>query len=677
MDNCDADVYPSLVPPLLASSNPTRTDASIGVSHWQMSQQSPPNSSASSSSQSSAMFAVAGRSQGSHHPQPAYLPAGSYHQSHSQHSPTTTYEHERQEPSLDSPQVHGSIGPIRPQTQRGHRGGRPSLRWDGSSGLSGENMNIRPIQAGDFVNYSRPHTPNNFPRNYQHPLTQSARVAGSESMQHAWATSTQVQTHITNYYHSQQTHSRSDSTSTSNPRSASPALSVASAMTSQSSAGSAPNSQTFSTFPSAPTSGNMSPAIVRQKHRKQRLFNVDRRSICVYANENPHLRQEDIAAQYGVERSTISKILKQKARWLNVPADEELKVAKHRPTKFPEIELELRDWLFDCKEDNIQLTDALIRNKAKEIARGMRISDDKFKASSGWVENFKHRHGIRKGIWHGDGRDWALARALGERGDDPHVEMDHRPPVDVSADEELLRRAAENDRQTAAVSTTAEDYGPESEDEESADRSSRHMDVQPPSQRQSPIPIQQSSPPVIQHQSTPTVQQSPSTVQHQPSSTIQHQSPTTMQPVWQPAPQPYPSPPAPSMTGPSMQAPMHLEHPQVATQPPAHYSAASAMPPPHHAPPNHHGVPEPSAQQAMIPHESTVSYAQPYQNAVQSLPQSTAVDSVDAHTAMTTVLRWVESQGANLVTHDQRQTLMFVMRTLDRQVLVVPSFNRN
>ncbi|TFK52288.1 hypothetical protein OE88DRAFT_1724991 [Heliocybe sulcata] len=674
MDNRDADAYPSLVHPLLASTNPTRSDASIAISHWQMSQHSPPNCSASSSSQPSAMFAVAGRSQG---PQPAYLSAASYHPTHAQHATAASYEHERQKPSLDSPQVNGSIGPIRPQTQRGYRGGRPSLRWEGSPGLSSENANIRPVQAGDYVNYSRPHTPNNFPRSYQYPSAQSGRVTGPESMQQAWSTGAPVQTHITNYYHNQHTaHSRSDSTSTSNPRSASPALSVASAMTSQSSAGSAPNSQTFSTFPSAPTSGAMSPVIGRQKHRKQRLFNVDRRAICVYANQNPHLRQEDIAAQYGVERSTISKILKQKARWLNVPADEELKVAKHRPTKFPEIELELHDWLLDCKEDNIQLTDALIRNKAKEVARSMSITDDKFKASSGWVENFKHRHGIRKGIWHGNGRDWAIARALGIAGDGSHVEMDHRPFVDTTEDAEILRRAAETDRQTAAAAanTSTEDYGPESEDEEPAGPSSHHVDAQRHSEQPSPAPVQQPSPPPAQHESTSAVQQQvPPTAQHHSPPAVQHQSPTNMQPMWQPAPQPYPSPSAPTM-----QAPMHLEHSQSAAQVSAQYSPPASMPPTHHVPQNHHGLPEPPAQQAMIPHGPSGSYAPAYQNAVQPLPRPhMPVDLLDAHTAMTTVLRWAESQAANVITTDQRQTLTFVMRTLDRQVLVVPPFDRN
>ncbi|KAN0087445.1 hypothetical protein V8E55_006066 [Tylopilus felleus] len=126
------------------------------------------------------------------------------------------------------------------------------------------------------------------------------------------------------------THSRSASSySTSNPRSASPALSVASALTSISSAASAaPNSQTFAAYslPSPP----VGPVVPRAKQRKQRLFNVDRKAICMYHQDNPNARQEDIAARYGVERSTISKILKHKTKWMNVPEDDDMRVAKHR-----------------------------------------------------------------------------------------------------------------------------------------------------------------------------------------------------------------------------------------------------------------------------------------------------------------------------------------------------------
>ena len=64
--------------------------------------------------------------------------------------------------------------------------------------------------------------------------------------------------------------------------------------------------------------------------KKKRLYNVTRRQICIHARDHPGLKQEDIAAVFGVERSTVSKILKQKARWLSVSTEEEIHVAKMR-----------------------------------------------------------------------------------------------------------------------------------------------------------------------------------------------------------------------------------------------------------------------------------------------------------------------------------------------------------
>jgi len=88
-------------------------------------------------------------------------------------------------------------------------------------------------------------------------------------------------------------------------------------------------------------------------------------------------------------------------------------LATLRPSKFPEIEAELVQWLTNCKKAKKPLTDALIRNKAKEVAKSMQIPEDKFKASSGWVENFKQRHGIRNGYYYADGRLKKLERAVG------------------------------------------------------------------------------------------------------------------------------------------------------------------------------------------------------------------------------------------------------------------------
>ncbi len=59
------------------------------------------------------------------------------------------------------------------------------------------------------------------------------------------------------------------------------------------------------------------------------------------------------------------------------------------------------------------LTDSVLRQKARQFGDEMGYTADKFKASSGWLENFKHRHGIRRGVWHGNGTAEQKYRAYG------------------------------------------------------------------------------------------------------------------------------------------------------------------------------------------------------------------------------------------------------------------------
>jgi hypothetical protein len=97
-----------------------------------------------------------------------------------------------------------------------------------------------------------------------------------------------------------------------------------------------------------------------------------------------------------------------------------------RPSKFPEIEREMARWLQDLHatgKPSLSLSDQKIRQRAKDIARAQGIADDKFKASSGWVENFKHRHHIRRGVWYG------LAQATA-----PAADMDNAMDEDDDED---------------------------------------------------------------------------------------------------------------------------------------------------------------------------------------------------------------------------------------------------
>jgi hypothetical protein len=68
----------------------------------------------------------------------------------------------------------------------------------------------------------------------------------------------------------------------------------------------------------------------------------------------------------------------------------------------------LEPWLEECHSKQTVITDSLIRAKAKEVAQRLHIPEERFKASSGWIENFKLRQGIKSGKLTGDGKDARL-----------------------------------------------------------------------------------------------------------------------------------------------------------------------------------------------------------------------------------------------------------------------------
>lgn len=64
------------------------------------------------------------------------------------------------------------------------------------------------------------------------------------------------------------------------------------------------------------------------------------------------------------------------------------------------VEAELADrYLAKWHNGGTIITDQLIRTTALSIAKELGHSPDEFKASSGWLENFKHRYKIRRGEW--------------------------------------------------------------------------------------------------------------------------------------------------------------------------------------------------------------------------------------------------------------------------------------
>jgi len=130
---------------------------------------------------------------------------------------------------------------------------------------------------------------------------------------------------------------------------------------------------------------------------KTRLRNIDRKLICEAARDDPKIRQEDLAARFGIERSTVSKTLKNKEKWLAIEEESEgALIIKHRNGKFPKLEALLAEWAREEVRKGNLILDVSIKHRALQIAKESGLGVDSFKASIGWIEKFRDRHELPK-----------------------------------------------------------------------------------------------------------------------------------------------------------------------------------------------------------------------------------------------------------------------------------------
>ncbi|CAG8680309.1 14634_t:CDS:2 [Gigaspora margarita] len=113
---------------------------------------------------------------------------------------------------------------------------------------------------------------------------------------------------------------------------------------------------------------------------------------------NPNLRDEEIAAEFKCDRSTVSKILKQK-QWSEIrEVSEDANALKIASPKFLQIEQTLGMWISTAEQKQLTLTGEVIRQKALEFATLLGVSEDEFKASEVINKSYMplafHREGI-------------------------------------------------------------------------------------------------------------------------------------------------------------------------------------------------------------------------------------------------------------------------------------------
>jgi len=295
-----------------------------------------------------------------------------------------------------TPQIDGSTGPSRGNITR--RKARAHVSQHLPIGRSirenQANAGLPAIYNPSSAPGSRPQTPGSFPEgNHYQPQSSHFNIVHTHRAFHSSLDGPSQEHSYDEWSRTPSSHTRSRSTSTSDVRSVSPSGSTGSALTSLSSSHSAQNSNV-----SLPYSHVLPPDEPRTKGRKMRLCNGDRKRMCQMHLDNPDWKQEQLAKMFDVERSTVSKILKNKDTWLAVADVNSHRVAKHRPSKFPKIEKALVHKLWAASQGGTILSDSFIRSIAKKVAEEQQVAPERFKASSGWVDNFKSRAAIRRGV---------------------------------------------------------------------------------------------------------------------------------------------------------------------------------------------------------------------------------------------------------------------------------------
>ena len=71
--------------------------------------------------------------------------------------------------------------------------------------------------------------------------------------------------------------------------------------------------------------------------------------------------------------------------------------------RFPELEQLLFQWFTATQQAGLVILPSMIKKKALTIARSMKIEDDDFKASKGWIQNFQKRFNIEAMLLHEEG----------------------------------------------------------------------------------------------------------------------------------------------------------------------------------------------------------------------------------------------------------------------------------
>ncbi|GBN81233.1 Tigger transposable element-derived protein 1 [Araneus ventricosus] len=145
---------------------------------------------------------------------------------------------------------------------------------------------------------------------------------------------------------------------------------------------------------------------------QKKMMSIELKREIIEKNEQG-VRVADLARQYGRSTSTICTVLKQKESIKGItPAKGVTIISKLRSSLHEKMEKLLMVWVKEKQLKGDTLTQGIICEKARAIYGDLlnqtsrtstdEASEDWFKASRGWFDNFRKRTGIHSVVRHGE-----------------------------------------------------------------------------------------------------------------------------------------------------------------------------------------------------------------------------------------------------------------------------------
>ncbi|XP_008182612.1 tigger transposable element-derived protein 4-like [Acyrthosiphon pisum] len=126
------------------------------------------------------------------------------------------------------------------------------------------------------------------------------------------------------------------------------------------------------------------------KKRKSNILSISDKVRLIQLVEKGDRKKCEIAKEFNIPPNTLSPIIKQKEKIMKFNCGN---MKKMRMTRYLDIDKCLLKWFTQCRDKNIPLNGTILLEKSKRICTTTRTHYN-FKASSGWLTNWKKRHDV-------------------------------------------------------------------------------------------------------------------------------------------------------------------------------------------------------------------------------------------------------------------------------------------